>query len=537
MLRIPSVVLATALSAVALIAALYASAGIPIVRADAPFFALAGRYATGLGAVSGETVAYHQNRLFVTNSADNSLDIVDIANPAAPQLVKRVSLAPWGAGPNSVDVYKGTVVVAMEADPKTAPGKVAFFDRNGLAFGAVAVGALPDMLAFTPDGRKVIVANEGEPSSYNQADSVDPEGSISILTLNFLAGSRPSSWIPATVQTVHFRDFNLGGPRHAELPAGLRVFGPNASVAQDLEPESIAIADDSKTAWVTLQENNALAEIDIAKRRVTAIRALGLKDHAAVGQGLDASDRDSAINIANWPVKGMYQPDALERYEAAGTTYLVTANEGDTRDYLGFAEEVRVGSGSYVLDSGVFPNAATLKQNAQLGRLTVTRANGDTDNDGQFEEIHAFGARSFSIWNAATGARVFDSGDDFEAITAAALPAFFNASNDNNNFDDRSDNKGPEPEGIAVGSIDGRSYAFVGLERMGGVMVYDIGDPHAPSFVQYLSSRDFGLNPPGPDSGPEILRFVPADQSPTGRAMLLVANEVTGSVSLFEVQE
>lgn len=536
MLRIPSIVLATALSAVALAFALSATAGIPRARADAPLFTLAGRYATGLGELSGETVAYHQNRLFVTNSADNSLDIVDIANPAAPLLVKRVSLAPWGAGPNSVDVYKGTVVVAMEADPRTDPGQVAFFDRNGFAFGAVAVGALPDMLSFTPDGRKVIVANEGEPSSYSQADSVDPEGSISILTLNFLAGSRPSSWIPASVQTVHFRDFNLGGSRHAELPAGIRIFGPNASVAQDLEPESVAIAADSKTAWVTLQENNALAEIDIAKRRVTAIRALGLKDHLASGQGLDASDRDSAITIANWPVKGMYQPDAIERITVGGTTYLVTANEGDARDYTGFAEEIRVGSGSYVLDAGAFPNAATLKQNAQLGRLTVSRATGDTDNDGQFEEIQVFGARSFSIWNAATGARVFDSGDDFEAITAAELPAHFNASNTNNTFDDRSDNKGPEPEGVAVGSIDGRSYAFVGLERIGGVMAYDISDTQAPAFVQYYHDRDFGALPTGPDSGPEILRFVPADQSPTGRPMLVVGHEVSGTVSLLEAQ-
>ncbi len=523
-----------------LVAALFAlaaapSATLPPVAAVgvAPTFTLLGDYSTGLGLASAETVAYDQGRLFVTNSTDNSLDIVDIANPATPQLVRRVSLAQYGAGPNSVDVYRGTVVVAVEAAPKTNPGKVVFFDRGGNGLGYVTVGALPDMLTFTPDGRKVLVANEGEPNSYNQPDSVDPEGTISVITLSFVAGQRPGSYIPGTVKTIDFRAFNVGGPRHAELDPAIRIFGPNASVAQDIEPEFAAVSPDSRTAYVTLQENNALAVIDLPAAKVTTLRPLGLKDHSLPGKGLDASDRDNVINIATWPLRGMFEPDAVSVYPSGDTTYLLTANEGEARDWPGYTDEIRAGNAGYVLDPTVFPNAATLKANANLGRLNVSRATGDTDGDGDFDQIHVFGARSFSIWNAATGALVFDSGDQLELATAAAFPTRFNASHDNNTFDDRSDNKGPEPEGLAIGAIDGRTYAFVCLERIGGFVVYDITNPAAPTLVQYLNNRDFTRTPPGPDSGPEVVRFVPAANSPTGRALVLVANEISGTVGIF----
>lgn len=502
----------------------------------APAFGILGDYATGLGEGSAETVAYDQGLVFVTNSFDNSLDIVDISNPAQPQRIKRISLAAYGTGPNSVDVYQGIVAVAVEGNPRTSPGKVVFFDRTGKGMGQLTVGAVPDMLTFTPDGKKLLVANEGEPSSYGQPNSVDPEGTISIITLRLIPGQLPSTWIPGTVKTVDFRAFNVGGSRHAELNPGIRIFGPNATVAQDLEPEYVAISPDSRTAYVTLQEANAMAVIDIAAGRVTALRYLGLKNHNLAGAGLDASDRDNVINIAPWPVFGMFQPDAISFFEAGGTSYLATANEGDARDYTGFAEEIRVGAAGYVLDPTVFPNAATLKANAQLGRLTVSRSSGNTDADGDYDRIDVLGARSFTIWNAATGALVFDSGDAFERTIATALPAAFNASNNNNIFDDRSDNKGPEPEGIAIGQIDGRSYAFVGLERMGGMMVYDITNPVAPVFVQYANNRSFASLPAGPDSGPEVIRFIGAAQSPSGQPLVLTANEISGTIGIYRAQ-
>ncbi|HEX2797493.1 MAG TPA: esterase-like activity of phytase family protein, partial [Immundisolibacter sp.] len=244
--------------------------------------------------------------------------------------------------------------------------------------------------------------------------------------------------------------------------------------------------------------------------------------------GLDASDRDNLVNIRNWPVYGMYQPDAVASFTAGDRTYLVTANEGDARDYDGFAEEVRARSVRSSYPAAIQP---VLNDNLQLGRLTVTSA----PPAGDYSRPYVFGTRSFSIWDAASGDQVWDSGAELEARTAEAFPRNFNSNNDENTFDDRSDNKGPEPEGVAVGTVAGRSYAFVGLERIGGVMVYDVTDPAAPQFVDYVNPRSFDGDTVGPDSGPEVVRFIEAKDSPTGTPMLVVANEITGSVSLWRV--
>jgi DNA-binding beta-propeller fold protein YncE len=494
---------------------------------------LLGSYSSGLGEASAETVAHERGRLFITNATSNSLDLVDITSPGNPRLIRRVDLAPFGAGPNSVDVFGGVVAVAIEAAPKTDPGWVLFFNPDGDLLRQVQVGSLPDMLTFSPDGRYMVVANEGEPSSYNQADSVDPEGTVSIITVQptlstTAAGGKGGADF---VRTVDFRDFNIGGPRHAQLGPEIRIFGPNASVAQDLEPEYITISPDSRTAYITLQENNALAVIDLIAGRVDRLVPLGFKDYSLSGSGIDASDRDGQVNIQPWPVRGVYQPDAIAAYQVGGSTYLVTANEGDARDYPGFAEEGRIGG--LDLDPAVFPNAAELKQDGNLGRLAVTRTLGQGPNG--YSALHSFGARSFSIWRADTGEQVWDSGDALERITAEAYPAHFNASNSNNEFDNRSDDKGPEPEGVALGTIAGRTYAFVGLERVGGVVVYDVTDPRLPQFVQYVNNRDFSQSA-GPDSGPEVVRFVPANASLTGRPLILVANEISGTVTIFEVR-
>ncbi len=870
-------------------------------------------------------------RLFII-SGSTLLDVLDLSNPSNPTLVRRLDVSAYGGGANSVAISNGLVAVAVQATPATDPGTVVFFDANSNFLGQVTVGALPDMLTFTPDGKKILVANEGEPSSYNRPDSVDPVGSVSIIDLtNGVAG--------ATVATAGFESFNS---QKADLQArGVRVFGPNATVAQDLEPEYITVSADGKTAWVTLQENNAIAVVDIATARVTSILPLGLKDHskglptitnyeftdlpslgitaggqeillggfsglffegvaangnlkfithtdrgpnaeptgnnrpfplpdfqpqlirfelnqqtgkihivqqiglkrqdgtpltglpnvqagaagtaytdevpvnvfgkplnndplggdfeaivvapdgtfwlsdeyrpaiyqfdrngtlinrfipqgaptatgefgtpvfpavyaqrrvnrgfealalegtklyafiqsaidnpdvpgdttsrnsrnlrilefdivthtvtgeylyildsisgsgnartdkigdavslgngkflvierddrstsdankliyeinlngatninnpanltsipsgktleqltvaelrtaniapvskrltvnaAAIGytgiekieglalidantiavindndfgvggsalngdgtlskptvpdtiklgiirfnqsNGLDASDRDGAnntgrINIQNQPVFGMYQPDAIAQFTGLdGKTYLITANEGDARDYTGFTEEIRVGDSRYILDPTTFPNAAALKNNAILGRLTVTNATGDIDGDGDFDQIHVFGSRSFSIRDT-SGNLVFDSGDQFERITAAAIPTLFNSNGNAATFDTRSDNKGPEPEGVVIGVVDERVYAFIGLERTGGVMVYDVTNAQKPKFLEYTTS-------PG-DISPEGLTFIPASQSPNGVALLVVTNEVSGTTGVFE---
>lgn len=497
---------------------------------DRPAFSPIGSYATGLGAESAEIAAYDRGRMFVTNSASRSLDIVDLAQPSEPVLIRRIDLSGYGGAVTSVDAKNGIVAVAVPAEPETDPGTVLILDRDGKLLDRATVGALPDMLTFAADGIRLLVANEGQPS---QDYAVDPEGSVSVL---WVWPFKPFQGRILLQRTIGFRDFDAGRPRHAELPEGVRITGPAASVSQDLEPEYISVAPDLRSAFVTLQENNAIAVIDLLRLRVRSIQALGTKDHSTQGNGLDPSDRDSAIAIQPWPVRGMYQPDGIAAFWSARGLHYVTANEGDARDYDAFAEEVRVGSSSYVLDPTAFPDAAALKANARLGRLTVSNASGDLDGDGDFDEIHLFGARSFSI-HAADGRRVYDSGDALEQLTAAALPANFNSNNDENDFDSRSDNKGPEPEGVTVGRIGARTYAFLGLERIGGVAIYDVTDPLSPSFVQYTDNRDFSGASVGPDSGPEGLRFVDAASGPTGRPLLIVSNEISGTVTVYEVRD
>ncbi len=496
---------------------------------------LLGSHHTGVYARGAAEIAAFDpagKKLFFVNAQAATVDILDLSDPAAPVKIASIDATAYGASANSVSVKNGVVAVAIEAAPKQDPGKVVFFDTAGNFMSEVTVGALPDAVIFTPDGSKVIVANEGEPSTDY---AVDPEGSVSIIDISNGAAN-------PVVATASFASF-IG--QEAQLRSqGIRIYGPNANAAQNFEPEYAAITEDSKTAYVTLQENNTFAVVDLNTAAVTALLPLGFKDHNAAGKGLDGSDRDGSINIRNWPVLGMYLPDAITALTIEGQTYLFTANEGDTREYTAYVEEVRIGSAT--LDSTAFPNGAELKTAAKLGRLKITSSMGDTDGDGDYDKLYTFGGRSFSIWDA-NGNLVYDSGDDFERLTAGLLPAQFNSDNAaNNSFNTRSDDKGPEPEAIAVGWIDGRAYAFIGLERIGGVFVYDVTNPRAPAFVTYANNRNFsaGFDPATVtpeqlsavgDLGPESVLYIAASESPIGKDLLVVANEISGSVSIFEI--
>ena len=481
------------------------------------------------GDVGAEIVAYDATtrRAFAINSSDNDLAVIDLSNPSAPILQDRISLDAYGAGLNSVATFKGLVAVAVEAQPKTDPGRVVFVDAATLAVhGDVEVGALPDMLTFDGDGKRVLVANEGEPVNY-LAGSVNPEGSISIIDLE-------QGVAAATVRTADFHAFD----RAALNEQGVRVFGPGTTAAQDLEPEYIAVK--GRTAWVTLQEANAVAVVDVPTATVQTIVPLGLKDFSLPGNALDASDQDG-IRIVNRPVFGMYQPDAIAQFNVGRERYLVTANEGDSRsseDFPGFNEQVRLSNSTYILDPTIFPDAATLKQNSVLGRLNVSNASGDLDGDGDFDRIQTYGARSFSIWSS-DGQLVWDSGDQMErffADPANGYAAIFNASHGNNTLDNRSDDKGPEPEGLAVGKVGGRTYAFIGLERIGGVMAYDVSNPRAPTFAAYANTRNLtDLSQVKGDRGAEGVTFVSAEDSPNGKPLVLVGNEVSRTISIFQV--
>jgi YVTN family beta-propeller protein len=900
-------------------------------------------------------------RLYVTNADANSVAIVNATDPHNLSLAATIYVSPLGS-PNSVAVRNGIVAVALEnSGDKTRPGRVAFYGDDGRLLASVEVGALPDMLTFTPDGRHLLVANEGEPSGYGTGFT-DPEGSVSIIrlppALRDWRGLGASS-----VRTVRFTAFD--GSEAALRARGIRIYGPGASASQDLEPEYIAVSEDSRTAFVTLQENNAVARIDIAGARLEGLMPLGYKDwnrqpavvasyewpdeslpeigrtaggqvlrlggfsglafegttrrgelkfvaitdrgpngepnaaserpfvlpdftprivrftldpangkfritdqirlrdsdgsplsglpnlqvaggnpatphndevpidlfgqvlpldrrggdfegvvvaedgsfwapdeyrpalyhfsakgvllerfipvgaHAAAGlpvpaigtagqlgiealpaiiaqrrqnrgmeaiairdgkiygfvqspvrnpaslansalnalrnirivefdpatratrqflyvmdnpastgpsdtradkigdavatpegflvierdddavpasdlsvitkkvyafalagatditgrdapvdvgggvlktldqmtaaelaaagvtpvaktldvdlaaagyagvqkveglallgdgriavvndndfqvaqividnatggftpapgyvpesivlgiidrPGLDASDRDSRISIRPWPVLGMFEPDAIATFRDKGRTYFVTANEGDARDWPGYSEEVRVSTQS--LDPVAFPNGSALKGNTQIGRLNISRAQGDLGGDNDLDQLFTLGGRSFSIWSD-TGELVFDSGSSLERITAAAFPDRFNAGHDDPAPDNRSDNKGPEPEGIAVGEIRGRRYVFVALERIGGVVTWDITNPRVPVFVDYANDRSFGTPETG-DIGPEGVLYVEAKDSPSRTPLVVVTSEISGSVSIWAVDE
>lgn len=494
-----------------------------------------GQYRTGVYDEGAAEIVAHDpdnQRLFVINADAATVDVLDINDPTQPHLIGTLDATALGGGANSVAVHGGLVAVAIEAGDRQAPGRVAFYDATSLdLFNSVEVGALPDMVTFAPNGRYVLVANEGEP---NDAYDVDPEGSVSVIDLSF-------GPLHARVRTAGFSAYN--GQEDALRARGVRVFGPGASAAQDFEPEYITVSGDSRRAWVSLQENNALAVIDVPRARVIDILPLGTKDHSAPGNELDASDRDGGINLANWPVQGFYMPDSVASYRFLGKTYVVCANEGDSRDYDGYSEEERVGD--VTLDSAAFPDAAALQDDAALGRLKITSANGDTDGDGDFDRLYSYGARSFSIRDA-RGRLVYDSGSAIETVTALERPDAFNSDNgENDSFDKRSDDKGPEPEGLALGRIRGRTFAFVGLERVGGIMIYDVTNPYRVRYVDYVNNRDFGVdaqlpdgtvNPLVGDLGPEGLTFIPADRSPNGRPLLVVGNEVSGTTTIFQVR-
>ena len=546
---------------------------------------LLGHYKTNIFAESAaEIPAYDaaSKRLFVVNAQKGLVDVLDASKPEQPIHIAELSARDYLADSevNSVAVQNGIVAIAVQAKNKTDAGLVVFFNAKDLSFmSKVAVGSLPDMLTFSPNGKTVLVANEAEP---NDDYSIDPEGSVSIIDIRDIKQPKAS-----------IADFRAWNSLKADLMSkGVRIFGPNATVAQDLEPEYITISGDSKTAWVTLQENNAIARIDIAQQKVTDIYPLGYKDHGVMGNELDVSDRDSKIDIKTWTgLVGMYQPDSIANYQVNGQTYLVTANEGDSREWLkdedayfagnlaqGYVENIRMkhlfnskgfnAEGDYPAHLQKIANgvkgaklnpvtfaycgatateAGDCRKDGNLGRLNIawnmgyqTNADGSPKLDANgrltYDKLYAYGARSFSIWNT-QGQLVWDSGSEFEKKAAELFPTYFNTDHEAVSLDDRSDNKGPEPEGITLGTIGAKTFAFIGLERMSGVMVYDITTPMQPKFIEYFTTRNFVETDSAKqgDLGPEGLIFIAAKDSPNGKPLLVVGNEVSGSTAIYQV--
>ncbi len=446
-------------------------------------------------------------------------------------------------GVQSLDITGNLLAIAVANSIKNQSGVIAFYslDSNGVAtfIRKVTVGALPDGVAFSPNGKYLVVANEGEPLKNSATSISDAEGSISIITIN---NEQPAT----TATTLGFTDFNSGGSRASELPSGVRIVRPGSTFSQDVEPEYVTISEDSNTAFVTLQEANAVAVIDLTNSRISKIYALGVKDFSQSKNKIWTNDETAAYttctsasvcspptlkNYAN--LYGYYMPDGVASFTVAGKTYFLTGNEGDNKDdYIETAakESARVGDISSSLDTSIFPSTVS----TELARLNIVKtANGTpvgvNTTSGRYDKLYTYGARSFSIWDADTGAQVFDSGADFElTVYNDATPSLLFA------LKDRMDDKGPEPENIVVGKVGNETFAFIGLERSSGIMMYQVTNPLKPKFVQYIRNTTDATSTG--DISPEGLKFISASDSPTGVPLLLVGFEVSGSLAVYQIK-
>jgi len=469
---------------------------------ESPSFDLVGSIDLGTEGAA-EISAYDPStkKLFVVNNTENNnrIDVVDLSIPSSPSLITTISIGRFGGLVNTVSVSDGKLAAGIEAADKVDPGKVVVFNTSTHdVIKEITVGSLPDMVTFTPDGLYILSANEGEP---NLDYSIDPPGTVSIIDIE-------QDYAVTTLGFDHFKYSQY------QLEAkGMRVFGPNASLAQDIEPEYIAVSSNSSTAWVTLQENNSIAQVNIRAKTITQIFPLGFKNHNLPINAIDPTDQNGGAKFDRYPVKGMYEPDGIAVLDYNGNPLLFTANEGDSREYTGYVENIRFGNSSYKLDPAAFPFGTQLKANNMMGRLNVSQAIGDVDNDGDFDQAYTHGGRSFTIWNGRTGARIFDSRDDLDrrAVAAGKYP------------ENRSDDKGVEPEAVVIGKVGETSLLFVGMERANAIAVYDITDPLNPVYLQWLNTVE----------APEGLVFVPANQSPSGKSLLIVSCEGDGAVMIF----
>ena len=458
------------------------------------------------------------NCMYLVSGKTQTLDIVKVNAHGSTELVKKVDIAALGTANGfsagditSVDVNTGRdlVAIAVQNADYTDNGVIVTLDYEGNFVAKYEAGVQPDMVTFSPNGNCILSANEGEPREGYEA--TDPMGSVTVVDLN-----------SKTVQTITFETFDSS---RAQLVENGVLLKSGAAPSVDLEPEFIAVSSDSKTAYVTLQENNAVAALDLTSGTWKYVKGLGFKDHSAEGNALDL-DQDGKIDIRNEAVYGVYMPDGISVVTIGGKDYLITANEGDAREW---GDYENIDSDKLVLSDGE-------KAGKKIEYLDTSKTDGLESG-----KTYILGGRSFSIWNADTLKQVFDSGDDFEVITAAEFPEHFNSGHDEAGLDKRSHKKGVEPESVSVLETNGKIYAIVGLERMGGIMVYDISDPDKAVYADYLNVRGFSetvtdLDCLG-DLGPEGICTISAEDSPTGNAMILVANEISGTVTVAQIEK
>ena len=433
-----------------------------------------------------------------------------------------------------------TLAAALQAQGSNDAGRVALFtceEDGSLTLEAlVETGAQPDMVTFAGDG-VVLTADEGEPREGYGENIADPKGSVTVVD------------VEAQESTVV--DFSAFDSQRDQLAEDGIVLKKGSAPSVDLEPEYIAVS--GGKAYVTLQENNAIAVLDIESQAFEGVYSAGFEDHSTTA--IDLDKKDDAYDPQTYEsLLGIRMPDGIAAFTVEGTTYLVTANEGDAREWgdedqgtFYLSEDER----DFGEEGVTSPTGAITAENSGLEGKVVFFKTEDFDGLDP-EKDYVFGGRSFTVFQATENGleEVFTSGDDFEALTAQYVPEYFNASNDNAVLDDRSGKKGPEAESVTVGTVDGKTYAFVALERTGGVMAYDVTDPEAITFVNYVNTRDFGTTVEGSeeyedgeldkwvtggDVAPEGLLFLDAASSPNGEPLLLAACEVSGTVAVYQL--
>ena len=449
----------------------------------------------------GHTTAGQVSEIPAFDSKTNTVWVagvvgVDVLNASTGALVKHIDVTPWGFV-NSVAIRDGLAAFAIEAAPdRRNAGSVLFFDTatrepsTGTALprsrpaaylpSQVTVGSLPDMITFTPDGRKLLVANEATPNAVADAayTTPDPAGTVSVIDVR----------TRTVIATAGF-----GG----EPQTGANI---RSNTGMDFEPEGIAVDSKSRTAYVTLQEANAVGVLDLSQNAFAQVIGLGAKDFSLPGNEIDPKDNDGVVSFRAVAVKGLYTPDGVASFRTEGETYLVFANEGDYRE-----------------DNADRSTATSFGGVNPLDRLRVSNKDSSTGN------LFTNGARSFSIRDTA-GNIVFDSGNILE--TEANARGIYD--------DGRSRDKGVEPEGVAVMKLEDRVYAFIGLERTtkSAVAVFDVTVPAQARFVDMIVTTG--------DKAPEGL----AAYKHRGKHYLAISNETvatdagatTSNTSLYRIE-
>ena len=504
------------------------------------------------GEGSGEIATFHpgSKRIFATNGVKNAIDIFDISNVAAPKKVGSLSLSPYGNDVTSVAAGRDVVVAAVlvtetfsaTGAPSTPNGKLVVFDTNGKVLSSPDIlGVLPDSVTFAPNGTTALVAIEGQPvcakddpataakedTDYSKAS--DPEGGVSIVDL-----TNPAAPV---VKFAGFKQFNV-----AQMKAkGIAVSSVVNNVAKDFEPEFIT-AVDNKYAYVTIQEANAIGKLDIEAASFESVtRAFESKLSVTAR---DTSDRDSGAGPRNYAnVVGASQPDAIASFKVGSGHYFVTANEGDAREYTCLNDDQR--ASSLKVDTRRFPNWSTLSASAALGRAKINPTIGDRDGDGDIDTIHLRGSNSMTMYR--NGIALWDSGElldqiQIKAFGVANINGSHSLSSDKSTMNyvgqDRSDDKGSEPEGVAVGMVGNTRVAILGLERMTALAVFDITQPRTPVFQEWLQMLPAKATPAKDVKhwSPEGIVFVSADKSPSGKALIITSYELSGSISIHQIE-